>query len=239
MKILCIGNSFSSDATRYLEYIAEGEMKVRNLFIGGCNLEMHCNNIENKEASYSYERDAVPVKAVTLAEALEADDWDYVTLQQSSPLSGKIESYEPYLTKLIEFVKSKRPSAEIVFHETWAFESNCTRECFADYNNDRKTMEDAIIAATAEALRPHGLPMIKVGEVIRELRRTKEFNFDEGGLALTRDGFHLSMLYGRYTAALAFYRFFTGNDAQKTTYMPDFADEAKIAVIRKVVNKII
>ena len=37
-KILCIGNSFSQDATRYLEAIADGELFVRNCYIGGCSL---------------------------------------------------------------------------------------------------------------------------------------------------------------------------------------------------------
>lgn len=44
MKILAIGNSFSQDATRYLQDIAAsaGEnLFVRNLYIGGCSLEMH------------------------------------------------------------------------------------------------------------------------------------------------------------------------------------------------------
>ena len=54
MKILAIGNSFSQDATRYLQDIAAsaGEnLFVRNLYIGGCSLEMHAKNItENAPA---------------------------------------------------------------------------------------------------------------------------------------------------------------------------------------------
>ncbi len=54
MKILAIGNSFSQDATRYLQDIAASageELFVRNLYIGGCSLEMHSKNIaENANA---------------------------------------------------------------------------------------------------------------------------------------------------------------------------------------------
>ena len=56
MKILCIGNSFSQDATRYLQEIAEkngDNYKVTNLFIGGCSLEMHYNNIIEDAEKYN------------------------------------------------------------------------------------------------------------------------------------------------------------------------------------------
>ena len=44
VRILAIGNSFSQDATHYLHQIAASdnvEMKVVNLYIGGCSLEQH------------------------------------------------------------------------------------------------------------------------------------------------------------------------------------------------------
>ncbi len=44
MNILAIGNSFSQDATRYLYDIALSDnvnIKVVNLYIGGCSLELH------------------------------------------------------------------------------------------------------------------------------------------------------------------------------------------------------
>ena len=52
-KILAIGNSFSEDATSYLEDIATcgGEdCKVVNLYIGGCSLERHYNNIVGNQS---------------------------------------------------------------------------------------------------------------------------------------------------------------------------------------------
>ena len=47
MKILFIGNSFSSNATTYIREISDGKLFVRNLYIGGCSLETHAKNIEN------------------------------------------------------------------------------------------------------------------------------------------------------------------------------------------------
>ena len=53
MKVLFVGNSFSNDATRYLQFIAGEELFVRNLYIGGCSLERHYNNLVGEEREYN------------------------------------------------------------------------------------------------------------------------------------------------------------------------------------------
>ena len=56
--ILAIGNSFSTDSTHYIHQIAEAggvEVKVVNLYIGGCPLERHWQNIQADAAAYRYE----------------------------------------------------------------------------------------------------------------------------------------------------------------------------------------
>ena len=56
MKILTIGNSFSQDATAYVERIALSDIYVRNLYIPGCSLEMHYNNMLTGEKAYEYQK---------------------------------------------------------------------------------------------------------------------------------------------------------------------------------------
>ena len=59
IKILTIGNSFSEDATRYIHQIAESageECLVVNLYIGGCPLWYHADNIVTNKQEYRYER---------------------------------------------------------------------------------------------------------------------------------------------------------------------------------------
>ena len=49
MKVLSVGNSFSVDCQRYVREIAAGngkEITLGNLYIGGCSLERHCENME-------------------------------------------------------------------------------------------------------------------------------------------------------------------------------------------------
>ena len=58
IKILSIGNSFSTDAQRYLYDISVQngvELECYNLFIGGCSLETHWQNfVENNEERCFY-----------------------------------------------------------------------------------------------------------------------------------------------------------------------------------------
>ena len=55
MKILCIGNSYSVGATKYLHQIAKqygDDIDVCNLYIGGCSLERHAKNIREDIPDY-------------------------------------------------------------------------------------------------------------------------------------------------------------------------------------------
>ena len=58
MQILSIGNSFSSDATRYLHRIAKAagdDITTVNLYIGGCPLSRHYRNMLSKEKEAVFE----------------------------------------------------------------------------------------------------------------------------------------------------------------------------------------
>lgn len=58
MNVLTIGNSFSQDATRYLNKIAKSDgidIDVVNLCIGGCPLSRHYSNIQTDEKAYEME----------------------------------------------------------------------------------------------------------------------------------------------------------------------------------------
>ena len=87
MKILFIGNSFSANATRYIREISQGELFVRNLYIGGCSLETHARNIENDIPAYEYQVDAKALAMTSIKSALLCEDWDVVSVQQVSSLS--------------------------------------------------------------------------------------------------------------------------------------------------------
>lgn len=102
VRILAIGNSFSEDAVdQYFHEICAAAGKkvvVGDLYIPGCPLERHHLNALADSAAYRFRRiglDGATITAspVKLGTALASDEWDFVSFQQSSPLSGLYSSY--------------------------------------------------------------------------------------------------------------------------------------------------
>ncbi len=221
MNILCIGNSFSEDATRYLHQISDGELYVRNLYIGGCSLERHWNNIVSGASEYEWQKNGRMLKMTSINEAITKKKWDFVTVQQVSQDSGMIDTYEPYLTNILNFIKENCPNAKIAFHRTWAYDDNSTHVGFVNYGNSRKKMIEEIIKVTGFYAKKHSLEVIPNGEAVEMARDLAEF---QGERNINRDGYHLSLDYGRYLAGLVMYGFFTKCDPTSVTYEPEKTD---------------
>lgn len=214
MKILSIGNSFSQDSTALLQLLTD-KITARNLYIGGCSLDMHAANIENDAAKYELQENGEKMQnaLVGVKEALTSDKWDYITVQQVSGRSGVYESFYPYLGELLDYVR-KYSDAEIVLHETWSYEIGSGHPDFAIYNSDREQMAQAIKETYEKVSAKENLRIIRVGEAVQNLRAKPSFDYKNGGLSLTRDGFHLSLSYGRLLAASVWCKFFTGEIPQ-------------------------
>ena len=132
MEILAIGNSFSQDATRYLREIAVAggqQLNVTNLYYGGCSLAQHVDFASREEAAYEKQvnGDGESHIKATSREVLSSQPWDFVTLQQASHFSADKGTYQPYLMTLAEYVRQYAPGAELVIHETWAYEEGSQR----------------------------------------------------------------------------------------------------------------
>ena len=95
MNILSIGNSFSQDATRYVNEIAKScgsNIVTCNLYIGGCSLFRHFQNICDDLKEYTLEYNGVSTGfKVSIKEALLNREWNVITLQQ---VSSSSKSYE-------------------------------------------------------------------------------------------------------------------------------------------------
>lgn len=240
MKILSIGNSFSQDAHMWLHDIAARngyDINTTNLFIGGCSLETHWNNVLEDSEAYDMlgNRDAF-IKKISIKEALETEKYDIITLQQVSGLSGMYETYEPYLSSLAAMVRESQPDAKIYFHQTWAYETDSGHGSFVNYNNNQTEMYRRIKETSETAAKSINAELIPSGEVIQTLRETlPEFDYKNGGLSLCRDGFHLTWDYGRFAAAATWFRTITG----KKIVLTDFEDFDPILLkkIIDVVNK--
>lgn len=239
VRILAIGNSFSQDAIeQYLHELAlaDGDTAIiGNMFIGGCSLERHVNNARGDKHDYAYRKigaDGVKVerKNTSLLEALNDEPWDYISMQQASPLSGLDESYSAWLPELNAFVKKNGPSkARRVMHQTWAYSKDAAHTGFKNYDRDQQKMYNAIVSANNKAAKSVGIKTIIPSGTAIQNARTSYL-----GDHLNRDGYHLDYGVGRFTAACAWYEKLFGRDVEKNCYLPagmspDLARVAKAA----------
>ncbi len=145
-------------------------------------------------------------------------------------------TYEPYLSLLANTVRKLQPDAKLYFHQTWAYETDSNHEGFANYNNNQTEMYRCIKETSEKAARTINAEIINVGDVIQTLRESvSEFDYENGGISLCRDGFHLSLDYGRFAAAATWLRKITGMEIP-TTKFEDF-DFNLLRKILAVVNK--
>ena len=223
MKILSIGNSFSMDAQRWIPELAASlgqEVLLGDLYIGGCSLERHAENMRTGAPAYEYSENNRSLGACSLKTGLLDRDWDVVTLQQASHFSGLADTYFPYIGELAAYVASLCPKAKIYVHQTWAYEYNSTHSQFVNYDCDRFKMHSALSAAYDKAAKSIGAPQIYVGEAVALARQNPVFDPEKGGMPLTRDGFHLSYQYGRYLAAAVWCETLLNLDTRNSSLVP-------------------
>ena len=241
VRILAIGNSFSQDAVeQYLHELAEAEgisTIIGNMFIGGCSLERHVKNARDNAPAYAYRRIGTDGKKrekgkMSLEAVLADEAWDYVSLQQASPFSGMYETYEASLPELIEYVKARLPKkTKLMLHQTWAYASTSKHSGFKNYNCNQLTMYQAIADAVKKAAKANKIKIvIPSGTAIQNARTS--FIGDH----LNRDGYHLDVKIGRYTAACTWFERIFKHNVVGNPYAPEGLDEARKAVAQKAAH---
>lgn len=206
IKILAIGNSFSDNAMAYLYpiLVALGyeEIVLGNLFIGGCSLATHTHNALNNLPAYAYRKNTagkyVSVENVSIATALADEDWQFVTMQQASGVSGVASTYAVEQLKDYVFGVVDKSRCSLLWHATWAYQEGCAHPEFANYGNSQEKMFRSIVNCVRDKILPDGdfRNVIPAGTAIQNARTGYL------GDTLTADGFHLNEL-GEFIAGLA------------------------------------
>jgi len=123
VRLLNVGNSFSYNATHYLNDLvqAAGHRLVhQHASMGGATLAQHYEKYQ-RHAQDPTDAKGLYADKRSLAEKLEAERWDFVTIQQASFHSFDLTTYRPYAKELCKVIKKHAPQAEILMHQTWAY----------------------------------------------------------------------------------------------------------------------
>ena len=233
IKVLAIGNSFSQDAMEQYLYelaAAQGDsLVIGNAFIPGCSIDKHYNNLRNNKADYEYRKVVGGVRAVKKKMGLRAiirdEQWDIITLQQASHLSGIEKSYSklPQLKRLVQSYTTNL-HVKFMWHMTWAYAEEFSNERYVPYDNNQRKMYSMIVNTMLNVL-----PSVGVSRVIPSVIAIQLARYRLGDI-LNRDGYHLSYTLGRYTAACTWCEVLTGRIIDGNRYRPATisAEEATI-----------
>ena len=235
ISVLMIGNSFSVDVARYTHQLSLGgevEIEVGVLYVGGCSLEQHIGFIKDGSSPYEWFVNGESTgRYISLKDALLLQEWDYITLQQVSVLSGIKDSFYPYIKDLMDYVRDYQPKATFVLHKTWPYENGFNNENFSHYNYDRETMYKAINETYDFVKRDLGINIvIRSGDIV-------EAAIEKYGEHFHKDGFHLND-EGRYLVALGFVYTFNHQPLNEL-YIPDCFNQNKCAEYEQLVRNIL
>ncbi len=216
IRILAIGNSFSQDAVEnYLYQLADAagvSFVIGNAHIGGTSLQQHSAYASANTANYYFTKivkgNKTTTSSQTLATCLQDEPWDYISFQQVSQNSGKYNTYFSYLPNLINYVKGKVTNSGVkyVLHQTWAYAQNSTHNGFVNYGNDQQVMFDSIV----NTVRKVKEKVEDIAFVIPAGTAIQNGRTSSIGDNFCRDGYHLDLQIGRYTAACTWFEKITG-----------------------------
>ena len=186
LRVLAIGNSFSQSLCRYFPSAAAdaGEsIEFCNLFIGGCPLSRHADNIRKGAEDPAFApydvtwfaagQPASPRKFKSnVPQMLATQAWDVVTIQQASHESWNPATYRPAADEVVATIRRLAPQAEIVIQQTWAYNAADGRIRGANpkWGFDQAGMAERVERAYAKLAEDFGFRIIPVGLAVR-LRR--------------------------------------------------------------------
>jgi len=175
------------------------DVETYNLYIGGCSLYTHYINALEDLFLYSFMFNGIDTHLkVSIKQALIANEYDVVTLQQASHFSFKPETYQPYTDFLFGYVKKYNPNAKIYVHQTWGYKKDSKRLADMQFATHSE-MYDAVESAYDIMYNSNDFSgLLPSGKAIN-LLHTMGFC----GADTHNDDIHLSKGLGQFTSSLA------------------------------------
>ncbi|MCQ2958677.1 MAG: DUF4886 domain-containing protein [Bacteroidales bacterium] len=202
LRVLLIGNSFTDDATQYIDnLIISSEIDPQKcciyiLYEGGYSI-LHWWNRYNRNETFQLVKRGGAYEMVstgTIQELLH-QNWDVVGLQQTSDYSTKIESFSPYLYDIIRHIKNDctNTHVSICWQLSWSYWSDIDKD-----GPKEKSGWEEIVATTDQMISLYGIDIIIPSGTAVENARTTLLNTEH---SLTRDGHHIAYGTGHYLLA--------------------------------------
>lgn len=211
LDILFVGNSFSIDTSTALPEIFNSvgisNVNIYVLYKPGCSLKEHYEAYVSGKPVYElYQFNQLGQmkleKKCSIKDVMSRAPYDIVVFQQYSLDSGDYNTYEPYLSKLVEVynINKLAPRTTFAFNMTWAYSDK--NKNISKYGN-QKTMYEKICNAARQMKAKSGIDVIiPCGTAVQNARNCGALPL---GADFTRDTQHIDEHMGRYLLACTFF----------------------------------
>lgn len=263
-KVLMIGSSYSYYYCDELYELAKAdgiEMRISNLYVSGGTMSQHYSQLTANNGIYDFithnSAGKEEIKNATITQALQADQWDLITIQESYDPSygitnpGDGEKTKNYVKKMLAYLNENYPSAKIMWHQVWSKEVGYSGPYIKENidNNFVNVPEISKVLTTEKQTQNY--------EIIRDcaLDICKTFNLDRipsgdawqlaraderiGDTLCMKDKTHESEEGGgQYLNACVWYEVLTGNSCIGNTFRPYYAlNEEKITILQEIAHQ--
>ena len=245
-KILAIGNSFCYRLVQELYGIAEAdgqEIFMTDLYYAGCTVNQHWNWLQNKTPNYQYWITNsfgrwIQTDITTINAAIDYQDWDVITLQQSFKPRDCVTVESSLATvanadKIYNYLKSVHPDARYFWQQSWAYQIGYTNPNNKDDDptndlanadiltrEDQKHFNDVIFEVSTTVANRNGVTMIPSG-LAWEIARQDPNVVDPAHTDYCHDGFASG---GQYLNACVWYETIFGRSCIGNTYNTSLYD---------------
>lgn len=251
-RILAIGNSFSYDAVlqELIPVVRSGgdDIIVGFPYKGGTTLQLHWQYITGKEKIYNYYtiRNGTISSTGSASRCLDeniiaSEPWDVVVIQTDHNYSGAYSHYFPWLDNLISYLREHltNKQAKFYLYMTWAYQNGSAKMAELVKKGLYENQADQYAKITDCASRAAVQSGIGIENIIPAGTAVQNGRTSYLGDSFNRDGYHLDLRHGRYTASLTWYAKIFGKDPEAVEYHPDGMSDFCAAVCRKAVAEAI
>jgi hypothetical protein len=259
LNILMIGNSFCyyyvEELYGMLTAAGYKDVNVCNVYYSGCPLESHWKWWKSGEANYSYyttnESGRKGIENVNLEYCLQQQNWDVISLQESSSkvrasggVQAHLEKSKLWCTELWGYLKEQFPQSRYLWHQTWAYQVGYDRNGYqmtdlAQQETDMQVQKDFALALCKE----YNLERVNSGEAWQIVRQDGYDNLCARNSVNGGEGdyYHDGDIGGgQYLNARIWFEALTGQSCVGNTWRPPYMlDETLIVTLQQAAHKAI
>ena len=231
-KVLLISNSHGEDVMHYSFELATSagckDFRFVNMFMAGAQMGSHVTNIKTDFDGYQFQDykggDPEITTAVTIKEAVEADNWDFIILQQISSNSRK-PSFINDMNTLMDycFEHCSNKNVKFLYNMPFAY-ANLAPETIVETFWDGSPLK--MYQNIAEVTRDYVSKVERIETVIPMGTAAQNAASVIGDNEIHRDALHMND-FGRFVIGHAFVSKITGHDVAEMTFTGSYETKMK------------